>query len=221
VQHEPTSNHFDYSRRPNAGGIAIDLNTTITRPEAGFCFLGIFGEWNMSHQDNVVLRKDVVLHLVCGKIASGKSTLAAQMAQDAGAVLISEDVWLSRLFPDEIRSVADYVRSAKRIKEVLSPHVEDILRTGVSVVLDLPFNTVESRAWGRVIAMRAQCAHRLHYLDVPDAVCKSRLHRRNEAGEHPFQTTEAQFDYITGFFCAPDSSENLDVVVHAPSTSAD
>lgn len=175
----------------------------------------------MSHQDNVASRKEIVLHLVCGKIASGKSTLAAQVAQDAGAVLISEDVWLSRLFPGEIQSVADYVRSAKRIKEVLSPHVEDMLRSGLSVVLDLPFNTVESRAWGRAIAMRAQCAHRLHYLEVPDAVCKSRLRRRNEAGEHPFQTTEAQFDYITGFFCAPVLSENLDVVVYAESASVD
>jgi len=163
---------------------------------------------------------ELVLHLVCGKIASGKSTLAAQLARDVGAVLISEDVWLSRLFPNEIECVADYVRCAKCIKDVLSPHVEELLRAGVSVVLDLPFNTIESRSWGHAIAIRAGCAHRLNYLEVADAVCKARLRRRNEAGEHPFQTTEDQFDYITSFFCAPDPSENLDVVVHAESAFA-
>lgn len=168
----------------------------------------------MSQQDNVTSRKEIVLHLVCGKIASGKSTLAAQLANSEGAVLVSEDFWLSRLFPDEIRSVTDYVRCAARIKEVLSPHVEEVLRAATSVVLDLPFNTVESRAWGRAIASRAQCSHRLHYLEASDDVCKLRLRRRNEAGEHPFRTSEEQFDYITSFFCAPSSSENLDIVVH-------
>src|SRR5450830_186746 len=172
----------------------------------------------MPHRGNVLSRKDVVLHLVCGKIASGKSTLAAQVAQGEGAVLISEDVWLSRLFPGEILSVADYVSRATRIKEVLSLHVEDVLRAGTSIVLDLPFNTVESRSWGRALATRVQCDHRLHYLDVSDTVCKARLRRRNEACEHPFQTTEEQFDYISSFFCPPNSAENLDVVLHAEFT---
>lgn len=171
----------------------------------------------MPHPDNVASREDVVLHLVCGKIASGKSTLAAKVANIEGAVLISEDFWLSRLFPDEILSIADYVRCANRIKEVLSPHVEEVLRAATSVVLDLPFNTVESRAWGRAIASRAQCGHQLHYLEASNAVCKLRLRRRNEAGDHPFQTSEEQFNYITSFFCAPSSSENLNVVVHSQS----
>lgn len=168
----------------------------------------------MPNQDDLVSKETVVLHLVCGKIASGKSTLAVQLVRDSGAVLISEDVWLSTLFPNEIKAVSDYVRCAQRLKEVLSPHVEELLRAGVSVVLDFPFNTVDSRAWGHAIAKRARCAHRLHYLDVPDALCKVRLRHRNEAGEHPFQTTEEQFDYITSFFCPPDSSEHLDIVVH-------
>jgi len=163
---------------------------------------------------------EATLHLVCGKIAAGKSTLAARLALAHRTVLISEDVWLSRLFPGEIQSVSDYVRCAARIKTILVDHVEDLLRAGVSVVLDLPFNTANTRAWALAIATRAGCEHRLHYLDVPDDVCKARLRHRNELGEHPFQTSDAQFDHITSFFTAPESSEHLDIVVYDPSGTA-
>jgi dephospho-CoA kinase len=45
------------------------------------------------------------LHLLCGKIASGKSTLAPNIARDNNAVLISEDYLLSCLYVGEIRIV--------------------------------------------------------------------------------------------------------------------
>ncbi|MCF5552843.1 AAA family ATPase, partial [Pseudomonas syringae] len=38
------------------------------------------------------------LHLLCGKIASGKSTLAKSIATKHSAILLSEDQWLSRLY---------------------------------------------------------------------------------------------------------------------------
>ncbi|OWT80506.1 MULTISPECIES: ATP-binding protein [unclassified Achromobacter] len=163
---------------------------------------------------------EAALHLVCGKIAAGKSTLAARLAQAPRTILISEDAWLAKLFPDEIHSVDDYIRCAARIKAVLAEHVEALLRAGLVVVLDLPFNTSNSRAWGLAIATRAKCAHRLHFIDVADDVCKARLRCRNELGEHPFQTSDAQFDRITSFFTAPAPEERLDVLVYDESGNA-
>jgi hypothetical protein len=40
-------------------------------------------------------------------------------------------------------------------------------------------------------------AHQLHYLDVSDEICKSRLVARNASGEHPFQTSATQYELIT------------------------
>ena len=42
------------------------------------------------------------LHLLCGKIASGKSTLAKELATQPSTVIIGEDDWLAHLFPGEI-----------------------------------------------------------------------------------------------------------------------
>ncbi|WP_457326501.1 AAA family ATPase, partial [Roseateles sp. P5_E11] len=50
------------------------------------------------------------LHFFCGKAGAGKSTVAARLAQADRLVLLSEDVWLSRLYGDELKTFDDYIR---------------------------------------------------------------------------------------------------------------
>jgi len=157
-------------------------------------------------------KSDVMLHLVCGKIAAGKSTLTAKLASGPGTVLISEDRWLAALYRDEMNSVADYVRVAPRLHEAMGPHVESLLTLGVSVVLDFPANTVADRAWMRGLFERSGAKHQLHFLDVPDAVCKARLHERNRSGGHDFAPTDEQFAVITGYFVPPGDKEGFNIV---------
>jgi len=164
--------------------------------------------------DEVELGNPAVLHMVCGKIAAGKSTLTARLANAQRTVLISEDVWIARLYPDETHTLADYVRCASRIKTVLTGHIQALLSAGVSVVLDFPFNTTGTRAWGHALFRAAGCEHRLHYLDVSDEICKARLRARNASGEHPFQTSDAQYELITRYFVPPALNEGFDIVVY-------
>ncbi|MDE1169339.1 MAG: ATP-binding protein [Pseudomonas sp.] len=154
------------------------------------------------------------LHLMCGKIASGKSTRATSLAGEHSALLLSEDYWLARLYPDQIKSVGDYVRFAHRIREVLGPLVIDLLAAGNNVVLDFPANTPADRQWLSGLAQAAKVPHRLHYLQIDDDTCRGRLHARNLRGEHDFAATEAEFDLITSYFQAPQADEGLDVVVY-------
>lgn len=153
-----------------------------------------------------------VLHMVCGKIGAGKSTLTRQLAEAPATVLISEDTWLATLYPDEIHELPDYVRCAGRLKKAMAEHVAALLGAGVSVVLDFPANTVANRQWMRGIFEAAGAAHALHFLDVPDEICKARLRARNASGIHPFETTDAQFDLISSHFAAPSPEEGFDVV---------
>ncbi|AWH49107.1 cell division protein ZipA [Stenotrophomonas sp. SAU14A_NAIMI4_5] len=155
------------------------------------------------------------LHLVCGKIGAGKSTLCRQLAQAPGTVLISEDAWLAALYPAQIRSVADYLQRAALLRDVLAPHLRALLRAGVSVVLDFPFNTAATRAWAREVFEAVTAAHALHFLDVDDAVCKARLRARNARGEHPFRASDEEFEQITRHFVAPAQEEGFQVIRYA------
>lgn len=154
------------------------------------------------------------LYMICGKIASGKSTLAGQLAGREGTVMISEDAWLKALFADQLASTADYVRCTARLRAILGPHVAALLKAGVSVVLDFAANTVEVRDWMRGIIEASGASHELHVLEASDATCLARLRARNEGGAHEFAPTEAQFHIVTKHFAPPSPEEEFTLVRH-------
>ena len=123
---------------------------------------------------------------------------------------------MAPLFGEELKEVADYVRLSARLRAAMAPHVADLLRAGVSVVLDYPANTLANRAWMKGIAEAAGVAHLLHWLDVPDEVCRARMHARNAGGGHEFAPTDEHFDLITSYFVPPTAEEGLEIVVHRP-----
>lgn len=157
------------------------------------------------------------MHMLCGKIAAGKSTLAHRLADEPDTVLLSEDVWLSRLYPDEIRSLQDYVDRSAKLRGVLGPHIEGLLRNGLSVVLDFPANTQDQRRWMRGLIDNADAAHVLHYLELPDEICKARMRQRNAAGTHPFAPDETDFDRIVKHFAPPSEDEGFTVKCYGAS----
>lgn len=155
------------------------------------------------------------LHLLCGKIAAGKSTLSARLMETPNTILVSEDSWLAALYGDQMQSVADYVACSGKLKNALTPHLVSLLKSGLSVVLDFPANTLANRQWMKTVIDQAGADNRLHYLDVPDDVCRERLRARNSSGTHDFAATDAQFDLITRYFVAPDESEGFTIIRYA------
>ena len=154
------------------------------------------------------------LHLFCGKMAAGKSTLAQSLAKRPATVLIGEANWIEILYPGEVKTILDYSRCSRRLREVMGPHVLSMLKVGMSVALDFPANTIESRRWMRAIAEEAGAALELHVLEVADDVCKQRLQERNAAGTHAFQATGEEYEFFTSRFTPPSPEEQFNVIVH-------
>ena len=157
---------------------------------------------------------DPILHLFCGKIASGKSTMATKLADAPRTIIVREDDWLAALYSDEMSSVSDYVRYAERLRGVLGPHIVSLLKCNVSIVLDFPANTIASRTWMREIIQSANVSHELHYLKVPDKICLARLRKRNADGDHAFAATDEQFQRITKHFVEPTAGEGFNIIEH-------
>ena len=162
----------------------------------------------------VMPTRTATLHLLCGKIASGKSTLAAKLAASDGALLIAEDDWLAALFPEELAKPKDYLRCSTKLRRVMAPHIRSILKSGLSVVLDFQANTVESRLWMLGLVEGTGAAHQVHVLTSPDEVCLARLRQRNADGDHPFSVSEEQFHQITRYFVPPTAEEGCTLVFH-------
>jgi predicted kinase len=152
------------------------------------------------------------LHFLCGKIASGKTTLARKIVAECDGLLISEDAWLERMYPDAHFTFDDYLRRSARLRAALAPHVTELLRRGVPVVFDFAGNVPRDRLWVRSVFEHAHADHLLHYINASDAVCKARLRARNaQVPEGSQLTTDEEFDAINAWFVAPSPTERFRV----------
>ena len=156
------------------------------------------------------MTKTGTLTFFCGKMGAGKSTKSKEFASKNNAVLLSEDEWLSILYPQQILSFDDYIHYSARLRPLIKSHVQKILSTGTHVVLDFPANTAKQRAWFKSIAKEIDAHHQLVYLEVSDEHCiKHIAKRRLEQPERSAFDTEEMFRHVSKYFEAPTESEQL------------
>ena len=117
------------------------------------------------------------LILFSGKMGAGKSTKSKQVSQDRNAILISEDEWLSTLYPNQITSFDDYLHYSSVLKPLVKTHVVNILRVGADVVMDFPANTVNQRKWFKELISEANAPNELIYLNVSNEICLKQIEK--------------------------------------------
>ncbi|WP_108650851.1 AAA family ATPase [Dongshaea marina] len=154
-----------------------------------------------------------VLIFFCGKMGSGKSTLAKTLASERNAVLLSEDEWLSSLYPNQITTLSDYLKLSDLIKPLIYELVQNILKTGSNVVMDFPANTISQREWFNRLCSEIGSEHEMFYLNVSNKVCLDRLHkRRTEQPERAKYDNEGVFNQVTQYFESPSPNEEMNIV---------
>lgn len=152
------------------------------------------------------------LYFFCGKMGAGKSIKSKQLAKEKNAVLLSEDEWLSSLYPNQITSFEDYLKLSAQLKPMVKKHVQNILSVGTHVVMDFPGNTQKQRKWFLDIASEVNANHQLIYLNLNNQQCLRQIaQRRNEQPERAAFDTEETFIEVTKFFEAPEASEGLNI----------
>jgi adenylate kinase family enzyme len=147
-------------------------------------------------------------------MGAGKSTKAKEVSQEGNAVLISEDEWLSKLYPNQITSFDDYIHYSSLLKPLVKSLVLDILKTGTSVVMDFPANTVKQRQWFKEIITKVNAPNELVYLKVSNDVCLRQIEKRRlEQPERAIYDTESMFIEVTRYFQEPDQREGFNLQV--------
>ncbi|WP_409291237.1 AAA family ATPase [Peribacillus sp. SCS-37] len=153
------------------------------------------------------------LYFFCGKMGAGKSTKSKHLAIDKHAVLLSEDEWLSSLYPNQISSFEDYLKFSDQLKPLVKKHVQNILSAGTDVVMDFPANTQKLRKWFLDMASEVNASHQLIFLNLNNEQCLRQIaQRRIEQPERATFDTEEVFVHVTKFFEAPEASEGINIL---------
>ena len=154
------------------------------------------------------------VHVLCGPVAAGKTTLAKRLADELPALRLSRDEWMLRLYGlpyDDPRCVAALDPCTALMWDVALA----TLRLGTSVVLDWNHWSRERRAEARARAQAAGFDVVVHYLDVPVDVAVERARARREAA--PVDAHVVDDDgvrHLATIFEPPAPSEGLEIVRH-------
>jgi len=145
------------------------------------------------------------LVLICGLPASGKSTLARQLAPKIPAIRLDKDDWVTQLgadvWDDEFRA---------RIEAQLWALTLELLAQSQSVILEWGHWARVERDEKRLGARALGAAVELHYLHVPLDELIQRAERRNASGEWTAAPmTRAHFEEWATIFQPPDEEEIL------------
>lgn len=127
---------------------------------------------------------------------------------ERNTVLISEDEWLSTLYPNQINSFDDYIKFAAQLRPLIKSHVQNILKTGTNVVMGFPANTKKQRKWFNCLCEEVNSETELIYLKISNELCLKQLaKRRIEQPSRAAFDNEEVFYYVTQYFEEPVENE--------------
>lgn len=147
------------------------------------------------------------LLLMCGLPCSGKTTLAVRLERERGALRLTPDEWIVRLYGERLTPPAlDWCRDPV---EALQWEVAGrALQLGVNVILDFGFWSRSEREEFRARAAALGAGSEVYFLDATRPTLLARLTERNaDPPPYTFRVTEAQLDTWWNLFEPPAPDE--------------
>jgi len=119
------------------------------------------------------------VHLICGKICSGKTTFARKLAERENAVILSCDEVTWALFDNDLGKGHDAMTA--RIRDYLRQKAAEIVRAGTDVILDWGFWTAAARREIREHFTAMGIDVQWHHISVSPEEWEARIQKRNAA----------------------------------------
>ncbi len=154
-----------------------------------------------------------MIHLICGKICSGKTYFAKRLSREKNAVILSCDE-LSRTIDRHISlDSGAYDILARDLQKYLLDRAADIGRMSVDVILDWGFWTAAQRAEVSAFFREKGLEFCWYYMDIDDISHKRNIEKRNSyTHENEYYVDEGLLSKCLSRFEEPYSESMVRIV---------
>jgi len=156
--------------------------------------------------------KTPIVYMICGFIGAGKTTFSKKLEKKTGAVRITKDEWLIKLFGNN-PLIDRFEEYDEKICELSSNIAFQFVEKGVDVIIDDGFWFKKQRKEMMERIERTGAKAVLYYLKCSMGIMKDRVvGRNNNFTKDSFKISEKMFDGYVRSWEPPSEDENYVLV---------
>ena len=140
-----------------------------------------------------------IAYVICGFIGAGKTTFARKLETETGAIRITKDEWVIRVFGNRIPSDKNFERYDANVTRLATDIALKILKAGKDVIIDEGFWVRSQRDDIRKKLSEVGAKPVLYYVECPVEKMRERVVTRSKIPpEDSFEISGEMFDrYLT------------------------
>ena len=158
-------------------------------------------------------KKQPIAYVICGFIGAGKTTFARKLEKETGAIRVTKDEWIIKIFGNKITLDNNFEVYDKNITKLATDIAFKILKAGKDVIIDEGFWVKSQRDDIKKKILQVGAKPIFYYVESSVEKMKERVTNRSKnPTKDSFEISEEMFNSYLKYWQAPDESENVKVV---------
>ncbi len=151
--------------------------------------------------------KTPTAYIICGFIGAGKTTFSRKLEKDTGAIRITKDTWMIKIFGNS-PTFEKFEEFDDKVSKLSRDTAFQLLEKGIDVIIDEGFWVKSQREEMKRRVERLGAKAVLYYVKCPMEVMKKRtLERSGNPSEDSFKISGKLFEQYAKYWEAPTSDE--------------
>ena len=149
-------------------------------------------------------------YIICGFIGAGKTTFARKLEKETGAMRITKDEWMVKIFGNEITSDKNFEKYDKKVTELAKHIAFKMLESGSDVIIDEGFWAKSQRDDLKKNILDMGAKPILYYVECPVEEMRERVVGRSKIPpEDSFEISGEMFDSYVKYWEPPMEDEEF------------
>ena len=154
--------------------------------------------------------KQPIAYLICGFIGAGKTTFSRKLEKETGAIRVTKDEWMIKIFGNKIPSDNNFERYDNNVTELATDFAFQILKSGKDVIIDEGFWEKSHRNGMKKKISELGAKAILYYVECPVEAMRERVvNRSNNPTNDSFEISEEMFDGYLKYWEPPTVEEDI------------